>query len=147
MAETNGLLRHTVLVCFALLFASISIIVRADGSSSGENSEFDYDDVQILNFREANFSTYNATVKYKSTTLNDPKGMAPLYNITNRILDFFLNEEPILDGYVEINENFNVSTGQKFRDHQWFDVLKHYWPILLVILISGLLAALMPIIG
>lgn len=146
MAETNELRKRAIILCMTLLTVSISIVVQADLLEDGE-TEFDYDDVQILNFREANYSTYNSTVKYKSTTLNDPKGMAPLYNITNRILDFFLAEDPILEGYIELDDNFHLKTGQKFRDHQWFDVIKHYWPILLVVLISGLIAALMPIIG
>lgn len=155
MAETNELTKRAIFICITLIFISISIVVQADNSSSsllqfdddGTPDDNDYDDVQLINFRDANYSTYNSTVKYKSTTLNDPKGMAPLYNITNQILDFILFKEPILDGYIEIDDNFQFKTGQKFRDHQWFDLIKHYWPILLVILLSGLIAALMPIIG
>lgn len=136
-----------IAICVAILFVAFAIDVRADGSSFSANIELDYDLEQILNFREANFSTCNETVNYRSTILNDPKGMTPLYNISNRILNLFVYDDPILDGYIEINENFNFTLGRKFHEHQWFDVVKHYWPILLVVLFSGLIAFLMPIVG
>lgn len=53
---------------------------------------------RILQFREANFSKWNEKVKYNSTALTNPKGMEPLYNITNTVLDFFLGKQPIPDG-------------------------------------------------
>lgn len=52
----------------------------------------------ILEFRETNYTTLQQNVTYKSSRTNDPKGMEPLYKITNMVLDFFLNEDPIADG-------------------------------------------------
>lgn len=52
----------------------------------------------ILAFRETNYSALNQNVTYRSTQAGSFKGMAPLYNITNLILDFFLGDEPIVDG-------------------------------------------------
>lgn len=49
-------------------------------------------------------------------------------------------------GYIEIS-NLNVTLGRKVRDHQWVDLVKHYWAILLVVLVAALIIALMPIIG
>lgn len=49
-------------------------------------------------------------------------------------------------GYIEIS-NLNVTFGRKVRDHQWVDLVKHYWAILLVVLVAALIIALMPIIG
>lgn len=53
---------------------------------------------RIIQFRDANFSVWNENVKYNSTAMQNPKGMEPLYNITNVILDFFLGKKPIPDG-------------------------------------------------
>lgn len=53
---------------------------------------------RIIQFRDANFSVWNERVKYNSTAMTNPKGMEPLYNITNMILDFFLGKKPIPDG-------------------------------------------------
>lgn len=52
----------------------------------------------ILEFRETNYSTLQQNVTYKSTKTNDPKGMEPLYKLTNLILDFFLGDDLIADG-------------------------------------------------
>lgn len=52
----------------------------------------------------------------------------------------------ISTGYIEIS-NLNVTLGRKVRDHQWVDLVKHYWAILLVVLVAALIIALMPIIG
>lgn len=49
-------------------------------------------------------------------------------------------------GYIHVS-NMNVTLGQKVRDHQWVDLVKHYWAILLVAFIAALIIALMPIIG
>lgn len=53
---------------------------------------------RIIQFRDANFSIWNENIKYNSTAMTNPKGMEPLYNITNMILDFFLGKKPIPDG-------------------------------------------------
>lgn len=53
---------------------------------------------RILEFREANFSTWNQKVRYNSSVANNPKGMEPLYRLTKQILDVFLGEKPIPDG-------------------------------------------------
>lgn len=38
--------------------------------------------------------------------------------------------------------------GPKIHDHQqWIELVKYYWPILLVVLISALIIVLMPIVG
>lgn len=49
-------------------------------------------------------------------------------------------------GYIEVS-NLNATFGRKVRDHQWIDLVKHYWAILLVVLVAALIIALMPIIG
>lgn len=52
----------------------------------------------ILEFRETNYTKLQQNVTYKSTKSFDIKGMQPLYNITNMVLDFFLGDEPIAEG-------------------------------------------------
>lgn len=49
-------------------------------------------------------------------------------------------------GYIEVS-NMNVTFGRKVREHQWLDLVKHYWAILLVIFVAALIIVLMPIIG
>lgn len=79
-----------------IIFGIASI---AFGGSTTENvNDAEQSQNRILQFREANFSTWNEKIKYNSTTLNDPKGMAPLYKISNQILDWFLGEDAIPDG-------------------------------------------------
>lgn len=60
----------------------------------------------ILEFREANYSTLHQNVTYKSSRVNDPKGMEPLYKITNKVLDFFLDDDPIADGKFNLSAHF-----------------------------------------
>lgn len=49
-------------------------------------------------------------------------------------------------GYIHVS-NMNVTLGQKVRDHQWLELVKHYWAILLVVFIAALVLVLMPIVG
>lgn len=107
MAEQNAV-RNLIFVTIAIIFGSLSIFVRA-----GDSDDFltdadygDYDDIKILNLPEANFSAFNETAKYMSTTMNDPKGMAPLYKISNQILDLFLGNEPIAPGKCALMTSF-----------------------------------------
>lgn len=51
-------------------------------------------------------------------------------------------------GYIQIGNNFNVTMRMDMHDHQqWIELVKYYWPILLVVLISALIIVLMPIVG
>lgn len=49
-------------------------------------------------------------------------------------------------GYIHVS-NMNVTLGRKVREHQWVDLVKHYWAILLVIFVAALIIVLMPIVG
>lgn len=104
MTEINSFTRKMIFIGMAVLFGSMSMIVRAGTPAATPLSQsiIDVDQLddgtQILRFRAANFSTLNRTIKYNSTTLNDPKGMAPLYKISNQILDLFLGDDAIPEG-------------------------------------------------
>lgn len=76
--------RFTIAICILALAASSYAVQSAETS--------------ILEFRETNYTTLQQNVTYKSSRTNDPKGMEPLYKITNLVLDFFLGEDPIADG-------------------------------------------------
>ncbi|XP_055325440.1 prominin-like protein isoform X1 [Sitodiplosis mosellana] len=133
---------HTMLIIVGVVLigalSSMTLATNAD-LQSPQNT-------RIIQFRDANFSVWNEKVKYNSTAMTNPKGMEPLYNLTTIILDFFLGKKPVPDGYIHVS-NMNVTLGQKVRDHQWVDLVKHYWAILLVVFIAALMIALMPIIG
>lgn len=49
-------------------------------------------------------------------------------------------------GFLEVSD-MNITFGPKVRDEDWIDLIKHYWSILLVVLIAALIIVLMPIIG
>lgn len=49
-------------------------------------------------------------------------------------------------GYIEFSDDV-VKPGPKVEVNDWSALLKHYWALILVVLVCGLLAALMPIIG
>lgn len=51
-------------------------------------------------------------------------------------------------GYIQVGNNFNVTIEANMHEHQqWIELVKYYWPILLVVLIAALIIVLMPIIG
>lgn len=105
MTEFNSITRKMVFIGIVALIASMSMIVRASTPATTVTSQsiIDVDQLddgtQILRFRVANFSTLSRTIKYNSTTMNDPKGMAPLYKISNQILDVFLGDDAIPEGF------------------------------------------------
>lgn len=105
MTEFNSITRKMIFIGTVALFASMSMIVRASTPATTVTSQsiIDVDQLddgtQILRFRVANFSTLSRTIKYNSTTMNDPKGMAPLYKISNQILDVFLCDDAIPEGF------------------------------------------------
>lgn len=49
-------------------------------------------------------------------------------------------------GYL-VFSNSSVKPGPKVEVNDWNALLKHYWALILVVLVCGLLAVLMPIIG
>lgn len=87
---------HTILVGVTLI-GSMSLLIQAADTSQETTSPANAN-TRIIQFRDANFSTWNEKVKYNSTAMKNPKGMEPLYNITNIILDFFIGKKPIPDG-------------------------------------------------
>ncbi|XP_055844370.1 prominin-like protein isoform X1 [Episyrphus balteatus] len=52
----------------------------------------------------------------------------------------------LLLGYISVTEK-QVRPGPKVEHNEWGDLIKHYWPILLVVILTALLVILMPIIG
>lgn len=79
------------------LIGSMSLVAQAADTSSESTSPATAT-TRIIQFRDANFSVWNENVKYNATAMRNPKGMEPLYNITNIVLDFFLGKKPIPDG-------------------------------------------------
>lgn len=52
----------------------------------------------ILKIRTTEFSTFNDTADFQSSTSYNARGMAPLYEITNMVIDLFVDENPIPEG-------------------------------------------------
>lgn len=80
-----GHLQCSIVICTLLALAASTYATQAVEPS-------------ILEFRETNYTSLQQNVTYKSSRANDPKGMEPLYKITNLVLDFFLDEDPIAEG-------------------------------------------------
>lgn len=66
--------------------------VAGQSSSSSINSN-------LLDIRPVNYSTWNRNVTYVSSAAFNARGMAPLYNITNMVINLFVDaNEPIPKG-------------------------------------------------
>lgn len=101
----------------------------------------------ILKIRSTDFTRFNESrVEFVSSTSYNARGMAPLYEITNHVINLFVDETPIPDGYIIVNEG-TIQAGPNVSDNSWGPLLKQYWAILLVTVICVVMIALMPIIG
>lgn len=71
-------------------FASQTFDISSIDSSSSSN---------LLDIRPVNYSSWNRNVTYVSSSAFNARGMAPLYNITNRVINLFVDaDEPIPKG-------------------------------------------------
>lgn len=101
----------------------------------------------ILKIRSTDFTRFNeSSVEFVSSTSYNARGMAPLYEITNHVINLFVDETPIPDGYIIVSEG-TIKAGPNVSDNSWGPLLKQYWAILLVTVICVVMIALMPIIG
>ncbi|XP_055708127.1 prominin-like protein isoform X5 [Phlebotomus papatasi] len=105
-----------------------------------------HDGGRILDFKETSFSNWEQNVTYKSSTGYHARGMAPMYHITNRVLDLFIGPDAIPEGYIIVSDR-SVSFGPKVHNQQYGDLAKHYWAILVVVALAALIIVLTPIIG
>ncbi|XP_037826228.1 prominin-like protein isoform X6 [Lucilia sericata] len=100
-----------------------------------------------LNLKPTKYTDWSKNVTYKSTTDYNARGMKPLYEITQKVMWLLIGgETPIPDGYLTFKDS-TVQLGPKVERNEWGDLILHYWPILLIVLIVGVLVASMPIIG
>ncbi|XP_035914409.1 LOW QUALITY PROTEIN: prominin-like protein, partial [Anopheles stephensi] len=100
----------------------------------------------ILKIRTTEFTRYNEVIEYQSSTSYNPRGMAPLYEITNHVIDLFVDENPIPDGYITV-QGGAIAAGPNVSDNNWGPLLKQYWAILLVAALCIIMIAIMPIMG
>lgn len=135
-------LHRIVVVCVCLIGIIASPVYTQDNTIAATTQRA----AEFPSFEPMKFTHWTPNVQYNSSTMTNPKGMEPLYNITTIILDFFLGDEPIPDGYINVTD-MHVGFGPKVHEHKWFDLVKHYWPILLVVLIAAIFITVMPIIG
>ncbi|XP_058121237.1 prominin-like protein isoform X2 [Anopheles coustani] len=101
----------------------------------------------ILKIRSTDFSRFNeSSAEFVSSRSYNARGMAPLYEITNHVINLFVDEYPIPEGYIIVGEG-TIQAGPNVSDNSWGPLLKQYWAILLVTAICVVMIALMPIIG
>ncbi|XP_055531338.1 prominin-like protein isoform X3 [Wyeomyia smithii] len=116
---------------------------------SGSNSRSSVLLVQadyILNIRTTEFSNISETPHFVSSTSYNARGMAPLYNLTNLVVKLFVSTNPVPEGYLIVREG-DIQLGPNVQENNWGPLLREYWAVLLVVVLSTLLIVLMPIIG
>ncbi|KAG5679160.1 hypothetical protein PVAND_008750 [Polypedilum vanderplanki] len=102
---------------------------------------------RTLEIENTKYSIWSQNMTYMSSTGYNPLGMTPLYNLTNKVIDFFVDkDEPIPPGYIIIDE-MKVSLGPNVQKHQYYDILKKYWLIIIIAIVTIITALLMPLIG
>ncbi|XP_055915367.1 prominin-like protein isoform X2 [Eupeodes corollae] len=105
------------------------------------------DDIEMkLDLTKTEYSVWNKNTTYLSSTKFNARGMSPFYNITHEVMKLFIGQDAIPNGYIVVTEK-GVRFGPKVEHNEWGDLIKHYWPILLVVILTALLVILMPIIG
>ncbi|XP_052873725.1 prominin-like protein [Anopheles cruzii] len=100
----------------------------------------------ILKIRATEFTRFNDTADYLSSKSYNARGMAPLYEITNHVINLFVDETPIPEGYIIVKEG-SIEAGPNVKDNNWGPLLKQYWALLLVTAICVVTIAIMPIMG
>lgn len=52
----------------------------------------------------------------------------------------------LFTGYLEVSDT-SIKAGPKVDANEWGELIRHYWAVLLVVILTLLLVVLMPIIG
>lgn len=119
-----------ILLLMAVFGSKSSVLVQAD----------------ILKIRTTEYTNFSETPNYISSTSYNARGMGPLYNLTNVAIRLFVDTDPVPEGYLIVQEG-SIQLGPNVQENNWGPLLREYWAILLVTVISVLLIVLMPIIG
>lgn len=100
---------HLTLLLVSVLILQITH-VKCDDANYNDNFKVVDDEVnynnnnevtseKLLNIQKVQYSTWNRSDTYLSSTTYNARGMAPLYNITNMVIDLFVDDdEPIPRG-------------------------------------------------
>ncbi|XP_059216960.1 prominin-like protein isoform X4 [Stomoxys calcitrans] len=100
-----------------------------------------------LKLMPTKYTEWSKNVTYHSKTTYNARGMKPLYEISHKVMWWLIGgDDPLPDGYFEFKDG-NVQKGPKAERNEWGDLVLHYWPILLIVLLVAILVASMPIIG
>lgn len=119
-----------ILLLMAVFGSKSSVLVQAD----------------ILKIRTTEYTNFSETPNYISSTSYNARGMGPLYNLTNVAIRLFVDTDPVPEGYLIVQEG-SIQLGPNVQENNWGPLLREYWAVLLVTVISVLLIVLMPIIG
>lgn len=100
---------------------------------------------RLIPYSPTNYTNWRTNVTYMSSSGYDAQGMAPLYRITNWVLNWFVGEIAIPEGYIIPGKTPEL--GPLAKNNQWGDLARHYWGVILIVVLTALLIVLMPIIG
>ncbi|CRL08743.1 CLUMA_CG021257, isoform A [Clunio marinus] len=102
---------------------------------------------RILKVGNTKYSVWSQNLTFMSSTGYNALGMGQLYNLTNKVVEFFVDaDEPIPPGYFVVSD-MKVDWGQNVKKHQYYDLMRKYWLIIIVIVITVIAVLLMPLIG
>ncbi|KAJ8977094.1 hypothetical protein NQ317_003648 [Molorchus minor] len=87
------------------------------------------------------YTNYTETRTFVSDATFNPRGMAGLYNLTKMFLDVVIPPDALMEGLVYVRKQGDITIDQS----KTTDVLKFYWPLLLMVLILALMAVLTPV--
>ncbi|XP_075164037.1 prominin-like isoform X3 [Haematobia irritans] len=132
-------------LCNMLIMMSISFVVVGITMCASTTTAFELN--TELKLMPTKYTEWSKNVTYLSRTTYNARGMKPLYEISHKVMWFLIGgEDPLPDGYFELKDG-GVYKGPKAERNEWGDLVLHYWPILLIVLLVAILVASMPIIG
>ncbi|XP_065214147.1 prominin-like protein isoform X2 [Planococcus citri] len=99
----------------------------------------------VLPYEQVQYSYANVSYDYKSSTKFHPRGMAHLYMLTEKFINFIGKDQAFPEGLLEITDENTIHVSDVGKD--WPILLNHYGIVLAVVVCVVLFATVMPIIG
>lgn len=97
---TSSTLSSLSMLLLLFMLVLIPTTVKCDDANLDDISQQQQHEAQkLLNIKPVKYSVWNDKTVYLSSTAYNARGMAPLYNITNTVINLFLDtKDPIPDG-------------------------------------------------
>ncbi|XP_050546722.1 prominin-like protein isoform X2 [Daktulosphaira vitifoliae] len=100
----------------------------------------------VMPYEQVQFSNPNVSTAYTSSTKFQAAGMGHLYFITNKFIEYILNDQAFPEGFVDVEEDSNTIQVD-YLSNDWPKLVSHYWASASVLMAGLVFAVLMPLIG